>query len=142
MNSCDRQVTNTKLVVATMLFNIILNIILIPRYSFSGAAIAFLVSHSFLFVAGLIVSGRIIPFGKKDFFVTFVKVLFSALIMLAVLQGLINKAHFSLLIIFGALIYFVCLVGLRGVTRADWRYIIGFLRRSPRSKIESNSSEL
>lgn len=142
MNSCDRQVTNTKLVGITMLFNVILNVILIPKYSFSGAAIAFLISHLFLFTAGLIVSGRIIPFGKKDFFITFSKVLLSAFIMSAVIYALLDKIHFIALIFLGAIIYFACLVGLRGITRADWRYIFSFFHRAPRGEVEINGRGL
>ena len=70
LNSCNRQVTNTVLVGATMLFNLALNIWLIPGFGFIGAAAAFFCSHAFLFIAGMIVSSRIIPYSKIKLLMT------------------------------------------------------------------------
>jgi O-antigen/teichoic acid export membrane protein len=122
MNSCDKQVTNTELVGVTMVINIILNIILIPKYSFVGSAVAFLISHSLLFLAGLVIAKRIIPYKKRSLLWIGLRSLVSVGVMAGVLYLLLDYLYFAWLIIIGAVIYFAMMFLVRGLTRVDIEY--------------------
>lgn len=76
LNACNRQTTNTINIAITMVVNIILNIILIPRYTFVGASISALISSYLLFFLGLFWAGRIIPYDK----IYLLKTLFKSLV--------------------------------------------------------------
>jgi O-antigen/teichoic acid export membrane protein len=109
------------LVGATMLFNLALNIWLIPRYSFTGAATAFFCSHAFLFVAGMIVASRIIPYSRIKLFIDTFKAFISVALMGFAIYFL-NGVHFIVLIMVGALIYFVFLFILRGLRIEELKF--------------------
>ena len=127
LNSCDRQVTNTKLVGITMVFNIILNIFLIPAYSFVGAAIAFLISHGFLFLASLFIARRIIPYSKRHLLSVIVKTGISAFVMAVVLFYLNDFINFVILIPIGAVIYFIVLFAIKGMTIRELKILISVI---------------
>ena len=116
LNGCNRQVANTKLVGATMVFNIILNIFLIPAYGFVGASIAFVISHGFLFLTSLVVAQRIIPYSKRHLLVVIIKTGVSAFVMAAILFYLKDFVNFIVLIPIGAVIYFAVLFLIKGMT--------------------------
>jgi len=119
LNATDRQVLNTKLVGITMVINLILNLILIPLFSFVGACIAFLCSHGFLFFAGLFVARKIIPYSKKLLLVTFAKTVLSGGIMSLVV--VLTKPHINILISIGlgAVVYFVLMILVKGLDKRD-----------------------
>lgn len=130
LNGCNKQVANTVLVGSTMVVNIILNVFLIPTYSFVGASIAFLISHSFLFIVGSILARQITSYDLKSFFMIIIKALTGALAMGGVIWLLRDRFHFVLLILFGALVYFVVMFLIRGLRKKDVQYFIDvFIRR-------------
>jgi len=116
LNACDRQKLNAVLVGLTMCLNVVLNIILIPQFQYVGAAIAFLISHFFLFCMALFFARQIIPYSRVALFFTFLKTLVSASVMVGVIFYLQNWNVF-LLILVGIPIYFVVLFLLRGFSR-------------------------
>lgn len=122
LNGCDRQKANAILVGATMSFNIILNIFLIPRHGFVGAGAAFLCSHAFLFVAGLVVANKIIPYSKRNLIQIFLKTIFSVAAMGAVIFRLQNHLHFAFLIVIGAVVYTGIMFLIKGLTLDDIKY--------------------
>ncbi|MFH0780247.1 MAG: flippase [Parcubacteria group bacterium] len=122
LNGCDRQKQNAILVGATMAFNIVLNIFLIPKYSFVGAGAAFLCSHAFLFVSSLIIANKIIPYSKRNLIKTFFKTVASATAMGAVIFFSQNHLHFAFLIIIGAIVYAAAMFLIRGLTLEDVKY--------------------
>ena len=124
LNGCNKQVANTVLVGVTMVINIVLNIFLIPVYSFVGASIAFLISHSFLFLVGSIVARQIIPYDLKGFFNIILKVVVSALAMSGVIFYLRESLHFVILILIGALIYFIVMFLVGGLKKKDVQYFV------------------
>ena len=127
LNGCDRQVTNTKLVGATMILNVVLNLILIPQYSFVGASIAFLASHTVLFIGSMIIARQIIPYRRRILLATFIKSFASGLAMVAVIMLLKNWLHFTVLIVIGAIVYFAVIYFVREITREDIKYFKDFL---------------
>jgi len=134
LNGCNKHITNTKLVGTTMVLNIILNIFLIPKYSFVGAASAFLISHSFLFLMSMIVAAKIIPYKKRNLLKYFVKSFIAAAVMAVVIYALRDMIHFVPLIFISAIIYFIILFLLRGITWADAKY---FKETLLKSKVKS-----
>lgn len=123
MNGCERHVTNTKLVGMTMVVNIVLNVILIPLYSYNGAAIAFLISHSFLFVSGLLVAHQIIDFKGNKLVSSALRTVLSGAIMGVLIMLLKPHINFIVLIFFGAVVYMVSLYVLKGFTKQDIKYL-------------------
>jgi len=65
LNACDRQRRNTWHLAIVMIVNVILNFVLIPRYSYNGAAVASTVSTILMFVLQMSVAGVIVEFDKK-----------------------------------------------------------------------------
>lgn len=120
LNATDRQKLNTKLVGATMFVNIILNLILIPKLEYAGAAIAFLFSHGFLFFAGLWVCRKIIPYSKTLLLVTFSKTILCGGVMSMVVLAVKQQVHLFLSILIGAAVYFLLMIAVRGLDKKDF----------------------
>ncbi|MBT5338482.1 flippase [Candidatus Falkowbacteria bacterium] len=127
LNGCDRQVANTVLVGITMVFNVIINIFIIPRYSFTGAAIAFLISHTFLFFISMVVARKIIPYSKFLLLKTIFQSFISVLVMAAVIYYLMAQLHFTILILVGGVVYITTMFITRGLTQKDIKYFIEVL---------------
>ncbi|KKQ80071.1 MAG: Polysaccharide biosynthesis protein [Parcubacteria group bacterium GW2011_GWC2_38_7] len=130
LNGCERQNTNTKLVGLTMVLNIALNLLLIPKFSFIGSSISFLVCQIFLFGVSAWVAQKISSSNWVAGITVFAKTAVGAGAMGLVIQLLITRIHFIVLIFIGAVIYFGVLFLLRGITRQDLNELIGsFIKR-------------
>jgi len=138
LNACNKQVVNTINMSITVVVNIILNIVLIKYYSFSGAAAAALISGFLLFFLGLRWVGKIIDYNKKLLIKTLGKCILAAGIMSAALyyikanlditinlnssaiaQNIGALLTLGVYIIIGALIYFVVMYLIKGFTKND-----------------------
>jgi len=129
LNAGDRQMTNTMIMGVSMILNIILNIILIPRFSYLGAAISTVISHSFLFILGLIFVERVISYNKKFIFGALFKIVISAGVMSAVIIYLKMYIYWIFLVPVGAAIYFSLLFLLRGMEWRDVKNIFKALKK-------------
>ena len=109
--------------------NVALNIFAIPRFSFVGAAATFVISHALLFVIGMIAGARIVPYGKARMLLTAGQTLVSAAIMGVVILALVDKLHFVLLIVIGAIVYAVIIFLVRGLTISEMKYFVGGMFR-------------
>ncbi len=88
---------------STALLNVILNLILIPKYSLYGAGIATLLSYILLFFLSVVALKRVkVRFNPKSALFPF----FSVLIMIFILF-LTSEFHFLFRVIFGMVIYLV-----------------------------------
>jgi O-antigen/teichoic acid export membrane protein len=105
LNACNRQTMNTILIGCTMVINIISNVILIPMIDTLGAAVAFLISHGFLFISSLIVARSIIKINALDLVVKFIKILIACIIMTIIVYYFKNNISWILSIPVGAIIY-------------------------------------
>ncbi len=123
LNACDKQAINTFNLGVTMILNIILNIILIPRYQQVGAAIAALSSLSLMFILNLAWVPKIIKYDYKFLFIKLLKALFSALIMAAIIMYLKQSINFIILIIISALIYSLIMYFIKGFKIEDIKYL-------------------
>ncbi len=105
LNACDHQTKNTFNMGVAMVINAGLNIILIPRYNFIGASIASVTSSAFLFFLGLYWVPKIIDYDRGFLIRTFIKTLFSSLLMAAWLVYLESTFNLIVLILLGVAIY-------------------------------------
>ena len=108
--------------------NIVLNLILIPRYSLYGAALATLISYLILLFITFEFSKRFIPFNLvyQNLFKTLTIVILSTMIMIGVIRiPYIFSLHVLFVAVFGVAIYFAILfffirVGLFGLNLKHW----------------------
>lgn len=141
LNACDRQMTNTAIMGVSMALNVILNVILIPRFSFVGAAIAAVVSHLFLYILGMFFANKIVVYGKKSLFAALAKIFFAAGLMSAAIILLIRFISFWFLIPIGGAVYFAVLCLLQGIGKDDFRGILKALERKPTTEMINEDRE-
>ena len=91
LNACDRQRRNTWHLAIVMVVNIVLNFILIPKYSYNGAAIASAVSTFLMFILQMYVAGQIIILDKKFLIMKALAVIVSGAFM-ALMAYIINQS--------------------------------------------------
>lgn len=125
LNACNRQTRNTVNLGIVAVFNIIINLILIPFYSYVGAAIATLLSYGLLFILGIVVVDKIVDYDKKYLLIALIKNLFSSAIMAVFIIFTKNQLHFIIIIPVAAIIYFAVLYIIRGLDKEDLREIVG-----------------
>jgi O-antigen/teichoic acid export membrane protein len=92
--------------------NIILNLILIPRYSLYGAAIAAVITYIVILFLGVEFSRRftpISPFNSRLFKTLTMTILSSSIMFIAITQSMVHNLNVLLTIIIGILIYFAFL---------------------------------
>jgi O-antigen/teichoic acid export membrane protein len=122
MLAVNRQKTITLLSFAAVVLNIVLNVILIPRYSFVGASIATLAAYSLIFILILYIISRDIH--RLEIWKVIWKPLLAALLM-GVFAFCIREANVFLVIALSASFYLAALSGLGEIRRSD----IDLLRR-------------
>jgi len=119
LNACDKQKINTRNIGIVMVVNIIINLILIPKFSFIGASIAALCSQALLFSMGLIYVKKIINYDKKYLGWLFFKTLFAGVIMGALTYILKSYVHLIFNIIISGLAYFGIIIATRTISRNE-----------------------
>ena len=141
LNATDRQMANTAIMGVSMLINVILNVILIPRFSYLGAAISTVISHALLFIIGLIFARRVVAYNKKFIFTALFKIVISAGAMSAVIIYLRPYIYWIFLVPIGAIVYFALLFLLRGMEWRDVRNIFKALKKEESVEMIDGRSE-
>ena len=116
----DQQKSFFKITVFGAVVNIILNIILIPKYSLYGAAFATVITYILIFLMYIRYSAKltpVCPFKIKFVFVFFLALFSSVLMYLAIIQPLIYNLNIFLSVIIGAVIYFTIFFGLNFILK-------------------------
>jgi len=119
LNACDRQKRNTLNMGIVMVFSVILNFILIPRFQVVGASITVLFSNILMFILGMVVVGKIINYHPAKNLVVFLKSFLAAGIMGAFIFFGKEYLHILILIPLGSILYFVFLFLLKGFKKED-----------------------
>ena len=122
LNACNKQVTNTVNMGVTVVISVVLNIVLIPRFSYVGAAIASLASTFIYFSLGMYWVPKIINYNRWYLIKNFLKILLASVLMASIIYYLINNyflIHWLLVVPIGAAVYFLALWALGGLTRRD-----------------------
>lgn len=135
LNAVDRQKLNTINMSIALLINIVLNALLIPLYTFNGAAIAATVSSIVLVALGLPWVYTVAPF--RIGFLIKKTVLFglSASIMAVSIFTVQNQFNTVILIIIGAVLYTGATIATTAITPAELKQLFGgVLRKFSRAK--------
>ncbi|MBI3956657.1 MAG: flippase [Candidatus Kerfeldbacteria bacterium] len=119
LNAADRQRRNSIHIGIAMVLNIGLNLLLIPQFTFIGAAVASTASSAVLFLLGIVVARQIVPFRVWSLLMTLFKTIIAAGTMAVALWLL--KDRFSVLPLIGSAViwYFGILFLLRGFSMSD-----------------------
>ncbi len=129
LNATDRQGVNTLNIGLALLLNIILNIILTPKYGAVGAAIASLSSTVFLFVIGWYAVSRVVAVDCKYLFIVTVKTLLSAGIMVLVIIMLKQYLYWLAAAVIGAIVYWWVQFIFGAIKRADFIQLVNSFKR-------------
>jgi O-antigen/teichoic acid export membrane protein len=137
LNACDRQLLNTMNMGISLVVNIILNTILIPYYTFNGAAISAVASSVVLVCLGLPWVYKIAPFNVWMLVKKGAQVAAAAAIMAFVLYFLQERYHLLVLIGLGILVYGVAIFLVNGITREELGKLTGAFRRKKKPTTET-----
>ncbi len=119
LNACDRQRINTRNMAIVLVFSVLLNSYLIPRYQASGASLTVLLSNGLMFLLGLAAVPSIVKLRYRRLSGMVLRILFSTLIMFGVTLLLRDSLPLFLNIPFSAIIYGIALFLFRGFSRED-----------------------
>ena len=130
LNAASRQLRNSMQVGVAVLVNIILNLILIPKMLYNGAAWASFASTIVMLALGLHTANQIVKFNKLKLSKSFFNTLIAGGIMAIILNNLsrVLGINFIILIPIGAVIYFIILFLLCELKKADVNEILISLR--------------
>lgn len=119
-----------------MAINVVLNIVLIPRYSFLGTSIAALVSYIFLAGMGFYWT---YPYwrGARELLVSGLKIIGSSLLMGLGVYVILPYIHFTLAILFGMIVYTLLAFLLRVVTLDQARLLLTRFRRGTDEEVQT-----
>lgn len=108
----NKQITTTKIFIIGVIFNIILNLIVIPKYSYIGAAIA-TVFTDILVLIFFIHTTKTIRFSiSKNIKKSLIKIIIASIIMGVTLSYIVNLNLF-LVVLLGIIIYIITLFALK-----------------------------
>jgi O-antigen/teichoic acid export membrane protein len=113
LNATNNQKTQTSLITVVLVFNIILNLLLLPRFGIVGAAIAALCSNMLLCFAGLYFSVRSVSIDMSRIGLYLNQTLWPAVGMALVAYGLSFKLHYILVIAISGALYVALLFATR-----------------------------
>lgn len=125
LNSMNKQIVTTKLTAMGAVLNIVLNLFLIPNYSYIGASVTTVITELVVLLAAVYLfmnsESQLNPL-SKDKIVNLSKVIVSCLTMVIFIE-LFNSANLLLLIIASSLIYFISFYLIGGVDNEDLKII-------------------
>lgn len=119
LQSTNKQLIITKISIVCLVINIILNLILIPRYSYVGASIATVITEAILVCYIIFITYRL---GYGTSYSIVLKDLTRILIATTIMSIFIwyfNNQNFFLLIITAIIIYFIALYIVKGIDEVD-----------------------
>ncbi len=132
LNASDRQTVRMKILGTAMLINVILDVLLIPKFGLMGAVTGSLVSYSCMILIEFISVSRFLPdFLNKRFFLRTAGTLVSGVIMLGV--GILLKLifHWFLVIPCVAVVYVLALLLTQSITKQDLIGLRSVFRKAP-----------
>ncbi|MDP3971194.1 MAG: flippase [bacterium] len=118
LNAANKQTINTLNMGIALLLNIILNIFLIPQYTYLGAAASAVISSIVLVALGIPRVHAVIKFKKKPIIYRLIKSIIAASVMALVLY-LLREISVLALIPIGVVIYAIVIYLLKGITNAE-----------------------
>ncbi len=129
LNASDKQRKNTINIALAMIFNIVMNVVLIPKHQEIGAAISSTISTIFLFCLGIIAVRNIIKIDIWYLIKIFVKTLIVSLIMVVIIYLLKDGLYWLMAAIIGFAVYLVGQVFIGTIKKRDIRQMFNSFRR-------------
>lgn len=123
LNACNKQIIQTIILGLTMVLNITLNLILIPRFSVIGASITAAISYFFLFTIGFIYARKIVKYRLKILSQIFFKSFIASIIMVMIIIFLKPFVNFIILCLLGMIIYGIAMYLIGGINKEDLRQL-------------------
>ncbi len=124
LNAAGLQRTNTRNMIIALMINVVLNFVLIPYFSYMGAAYAFLTSSIVLVIIGFPTAYRIAPFAYGIVLKKAAIFLLSGAIMAGILFAIQHSYNLLSLIGISAVVYGALVFLLRGIALSDIRAIL------------------
>lgn len=133
LNSSDKQHINTINLGVTMLINVGLNFILIPKFEYIGASIAATISLYYLLSSNWYFVSSVTPYNKKYLINKILGIIFASLLMGATAWFILSiKLDMIVAIMIGALVYISVLYLAKIVTTGDTKELFNsIIRKSP-----------
>lgn len=138
LSAIGQQRKNTITRGVVMSVNIVLNIILIPLYSFVGAAIAALVSYALLTIMGAIWAHKYTKIDWSFLFSKFIRIFVSGVLMGGVVYYLRPTINLVFLIFIGAVAYIILIFMTRAIEFSQLKTIMKSFRRGEPKEYEEN----
>ena len=129
LDSSNRQLTVTKIFIIGVVFNVILNIIVIPKYSYIGAGIVTVLTDILVFILLMITVKDLGLLISKNIKQSLIKIVLSSLIMGLVVYSLLGLNLF-LLIGIGCLVYIFILLTFKIVDKDEIIMIESIFRKN------------
>jgi O-antigen/teichoic acid export membrane protein len=120
LTAINRQLDFTRLALFTLAVNLVLNLVLIPPYGYLGAAAASTITEVALFMGGWWLVRR--HLASLAVVGSIARVLASAAIM-GIVVYLIRSWPLAVVIVLGAAVYVVALLGLRALNPEEWSIV-------------------
>jgi O-antigen/teichoic acid export membrane protein len=129
LNACDRQHLQTSCLGLTMVFNVVLNAIIIPRYSMIGAACVAFLTYIILFFSGMILVRKIVKYQIKHLLWSIFKIASAATAMAFLVNFLEVILPWYVLVVLGMIFYALFLRLFKVVTADDIKYFWNLFRK-------------
>lgn len=129
LNACGRQTTQTAIVGIVLALNVILNLIFIPRFGVTGAAVAALAGNILLTALGYAAVPRVTRIHHGWLAKTALQVCLAAAVMGVFVWWVNQLSHFTVAILTGAAVYPIMLLATRAVTTQQIREAILLIKR-------------
>ena len=121
-----KQLTATKIMLIAVIFNIALNLLFIPKYSYIGAGIALILTEIFILTLGIIVTKAEFPIPNR-IKIDLMKIIIASIIMGISMNYFINLNLF-LVILLGFIIYCICLIFLKIIDKEETSMIKSIIK--------------
>ena len=122
LTAINRQLDFTRLALATLVVNVVLNLLLIPPFGYLGAAVASTITEAALFAGGWWLLRRHLV--SLSIVGSIARAVASAAVM-GIAVFLIRAWPLPVVVVLGAAVYLVALVALRAISVEEWSIIRG-----------------
>lgn len=136
LNNIGKQILVTKQTVFCAFLNIIMNLILIPKYSYIGASIATVITEFFAFlILDYYVSKTEFKLSNKNFSIIFLQIIIATLVM-AIFIIHYKSLNLAVLVLLSMIIFFITLYFIKGIDKEDIQFVVELIKGSTGRKVE------
>lgn len=121
LNSSNKQLTVTKITSIGAIFNILINLIIIPIWSFIGASISTVLTECLIFIVFTIYISKTKFHLEKRLIITVLKLLFASFVMVIILHFI--KLNIIATVLIGAIIYGILILLIKVLDEKDLQMI-------------------